>query len=576
MFRRNLASLATWATLGVAIALNWHLQFPFLAHTEHDFDAIHLYQPLARGLLSDGASYFTEEASVQAPPFSYAYQAMFGASLPAVRWANLLLSGLTLCLLFRCGWLLHSRLAGLAAAMLFAACPLLKEFIVAPLTEGPFIFLCAGWFWAMCEWFSGGRRAFIGIAGVALALAVLTRASLLYWIVIALVGFAWPAFRNQGEPRRRARGALAAHLIALVPPAIFTAKNLAVFGIGFIATGAGNALYQGNHPVTHGYDGYYLGLIPDIGQITRVPYHLGIESEKRLMTVARGLIGDSDPVSLAELHANKLAAFLFVTKAHGSAPNLRYWRIALLILAAVGFLGIRDPWMRWLLGGILAYQVVSYVPVLYTHRYSVAIDPWLMMASGVGVATLASRRRAREIVAVAGTIAIGVVAGRYFVHRMDPPEPDIYAGARMLVWQGGPVRITFESDHPVIQIPMRNAPLFHPWNPNVLLLEAALVPAVGDTACGEIRLTYRRDDGGSTDDPLVRKLVADGRMHRHQFGTIALRLNAEGTLRMQVECAKGGSLEIGRIALYTPVAGVVYAQRYLGLPPPAAGLPIEQ
>lgn len=576
MLRRDLASVATWATLGLALALNWYLQSPFLTHTGQDWDAIHLYQPLAKGLLQDGASFFTEGDSAQAPPFSYAYQAMLGASLPAVRWANLVLSALTLCLLFRGGWLLHSRLAGLVAAMLFAACPLLKEFIVAPLTEGPFIFLCACWFWALCEWFRGGGRAYIVIAGVALALAVLTRATLEYWIVIAIAGFAWPALRKQGEARRRARGALVAHFIAFVPPALFTAKNLAIFGIAFIATGAGNALYQGNHPVTHGYDGPFVGLVTDIGQITRLPHHLDLASEKRLMTVARGLIRDSDPVALADLHAHKLAAFLFVTNAYPQAATLRSWRIALLILAAVGFAGMRDPWMRWLLAGILAYQVASYIPVLYTHRYSITIDPWLMLAAGVGVATLWSRRRPLEIVAVAGLVVIGVGVGRYLAQSMDLPEPDIYGGARMLVWRGEPRRITFESDSPAIEIPMRNAPLFHPWNSNVLLLDAGLTPAAGDAACGEVRLTYRPDRGGGTDDEMVRRLAADGRMHRHQFGVVPIQLNTEGTLRVQVRCAKGATLELGRIALYTPVAGVVYAQRYLGLPPPVSGLPIEE
>jgi 4-amino-4-deoxy-L-arabinose transferase-like glycosyltransferase len=574
VFRRDLASLATWATLGLALALNGYLQSPYLTHTEEDWDAVHLYQPLAKGLLEGGASFFTQEASLRAPPFSYGYQALLGASLPPVRWANLVLSALTLCLLFRCGWLLHSRLAGLAAAMLFALCPILKEFIVAPLTEGPFIFLCACWFWAMCEWFRGGRRAFVGIAAVALTLAVLTRATLLYWILIAIVAFAWLALRRRDEARRRARGALAAHVIALVAPAAFTAKNLAVFGIGFIATGAGNALYQGNHPVTHGYDGPFVGLVTDVGQITRVPDHLELEAEKRLMKVARGMIRDSDPAALAGLHANKLAAFLFVTNAYPRVLELRSWRIALFILAAIGFAGMRDPWMRGLLGAILAYQVASYVPVLYTHRYSVTMDPWLMIASGVGVASLWSRRRPREMVAAAGAIAIGIAVGRDLAQRMDPPEPDIYGGARMLVWKGEPRRITFEADHPVIDIPIPNSPWFHPWNGNVLLLDAALTPAPGDDRCGEVRFTYRRDAAG-TDEALVRHLVADGRMHRRQFGAVPIRLNAPGTLRIELRCARGGSLELGQIAVYTPVAGIVYAQRYLGLPPPLA-LPIEE
>jgi 4-amino-4-deoxy-L-arabinose transferase-like glycosyltransferase len=572
---RNLATLATWATLALAIALNIYLQYPFLANHGQDWDAIHLYQPLAKDLLEDGVSFFGEEASVMAPPFSYAWQAMFGASLDAVRWANLVLSVFTLCLLFRSAWLLHSRLAGLIAALLFAKCPLLKEFIAAPITEGPFIFLCACWFWALCEWFRGGRRAFVIVAGVALALSVLTRASLEYWIFIGIVAFGWLALRRHGEERRRARGALAAHVIAMAAQAAVIAKNYAIFGIAFVATGAGNALYQGNHPITGGYDADFVGLPSDLMQITRVPYHLYVEPEKRLMTVARGLIRDSDPVSLAELHVHKLAAFLFITKAYPGARNLRSWRVALLILAAVGFACIRDPWMRWLLAGILAYQIVSYVPVLYTHRYSITIDPWLMIAAGVGVAALWARRRPLEIAAAAAALVIGVGIARYLTDHMDAPEPNVFGGARFLDWQGEPRRIVFDTDHPSIDVAVRNAPLLDPVNVNVLVLDYALTPAESDPACGAARITYQRNNGGASPGEITARLVPDGRLHRHQFGTLPLELNAEGTLRMQLDCAKGGSLDIRRIAVYTPVAGMVYAERYLGLKP-LVRVPVEE
>jgi 4-amino-4-deoxy-L-arabinose transferase-like glycosyltransferase len=561
--------------LGLAIALSLFLQYPFLTQTAHDFDAIHLYQPLAKGFLSDGFRFFANEASLQAPPFSYVYQAMFGASLTAIRWANLVLSAATLCLVFRSGWLLHSRLAGLISAIVFATCPLLKEFMVAPLTEGPFIFLSACWFWALCEWFTGRGAAFLAIASVALALAVLTRATLLYWIVIVIAAFAWLTLRTTIERRERARGALLAHVIAIIPPAAFTAKNLAVFGFGFLATGAGNALYEGNHPVTGGYDAPYVGLIADVGQITREPSHLTLPSEKRLMQVARGLVHDADPMSLVELHSKKAAAFLFVTKAVPGASDLRSWRIALMILAAIGFAAIRDRWLRWLLAGAVAYQIASYIPVLYTHRYSVAIDPWLMLAAGVGVASLWSRRRIWEVATVVGAIIVSVGLGRYLVVYMDDPEPNVLGAARMLVWEGAPQRFKFASDNPGIEIPIRNAPLFHPWNANVLLMDVALTPNLGDSGCGQVRFTYRRDNEAPDDQFLVHRLTADGEIHRHQFGMNPIHLNAEGTLHIDINCAKGGNLAIEQIRLYTPLAGIVYAQRYLGLPPPRV-LPIEQ
>jgi hypothetical protein len=561
--------------LGIAVAVHLHFQYPFLASTSQDWDALHLYQPLARGLLARGPAYFADPESVMAPPFAYAWHALFGASLDAVRRANLVLSVLTLLLLFRSAWLMHSLLAGVVAAFIYALCPLLKEFLVAPVTEGPFIFLCACWFWAMCEWFRGGPRAFIAVAGVALTLAVLTRAALVYWIVLAIAAFAVLALRRQDEARRRARGALVAHAIAAIAPAAFTAKNAAVFGMAFIATGAGNALYQGNHPVTRGYDGPFMNMVVDLMLITREPYHLTVESEKRLMTVAKRMIRDSDPVALAKLHAEKLGAFVFVTNAYPYAPQLRAARVALLLLAALGLVAARDAWMRWLLAAFLAYQVASYIPVLYTHRYSVPIDPWLMIAAAAGVAAVLQRRRPLEIVAAGAIVLAGAALGRYSAAHTDAPEPDVFAAARFLDWRGAPRRVVFDSDNPVIEVAVHDAPLLSPINVPAIVLEAALTPPQSRPDCGEVRFAYRRDKDGAGGETLVRRLEADGRVHRHQFGTLSLGLSGEGTLRMQVMCGKGATLDIRRIAIYTPVAAFVYGERYLGLEPPVR-LPIEE
>jgi 4-amino-4-deoxy-L-arabinose transferase-like glycosyltransferase len=567
-------SIATWVALAGAIALHLYFQHPFLHHHENDFDATYLYQPLAKGLLSHGFAFFGEELSLRAPPVTYAYQALFGADLPTVRWANLGLSVATLGLVFRSAWLLHSRLAGIAAAFAFAACPLMKEFIVAPLSEGPYIFLGVCWFWSLAEWQAGRGKAFLAIAAISLALAVLTRATLMYWIVVLIAAFAWLTLRKSGEARRRAQGALAAHVAAAIPPLAFTAKNLVIFGLAFVATGAGNALYQGNHPVTRGYDAPYVGLVSDVGQITREESHLTLRGETRLMTVAKAMIRDADPVELAQLHALKLAAFLFVTDAHPSSPSLRSWRIALLILAALGVASIRDPWLRALLVGIFAYQVATHIPVLYTHRYSIAIDPWLMIAAGVGAAAMVSRRRPVEIALVAGTLVAGIGLGRYAMERSGPPEPDVFRGARMLVWEGAPGRTVFETDHPEIGIAIRHAPLFHRWNANILVFEATLHASAGDDRCGDVIFTYKPDSGPLIEGSLEGRLVADGVVHRHQWGMEDVHMRAEGTLRIALACARGGSLDIRRIAVYTPVAGVAYAKRYLGLPAPE--IPIEE
>ncbi len=573
--RREREPLLVWTlALALVLGLHYYWLWPYLGDTRDDFDAVHLYQPLARELLSAGASFFGNSRSLEAPPFSYGYHALLGASLPAVRWANFVLSGFTLCLLFRSGWLLHSRIAGLAAAFLFAASPVLKPFLAAPLTEAPFIFLNACWFWAMAEWLAGGRRAFVVVAGVALALAALTRATIFYWIVLLIAVFAWLSWRGRLDLRSRARGALVAHLIAISPPAAFIAKNVILFGFGFFATGAGNALYLGNHPVTGGYDPLYLGLIYDVGQVARDESQLTLRSERQLMSVARRMIRDEDPLFLARLHAQKLAAFLFVTKAETDALEWRCWRIGLMVLAAIGMVAISNAWLRWLLGGAILYQIAAYVPVLYTHRYSVGIDAWLALGAGVGVAALWARQRPREIAAAAAVALVAIGGGWYAYHRLDQPEPDVFRAARMRVWEGQPRRVQFDADDSRVEIPIRDAPLFHPWNANTLVFEAALSPGSDGKPCGPVRFAYQRAGETTVSAPIERTLKADGEVHRRQFGMDPIHLNVEGTLHLDIQCGKGGSLLIRRIALYTPMAGVAYARRYLGLPQPP--LPIEE
>ncbi|MGZ5079866.1 MAG: ArnT family glycosyltransferase, partial [Usitatibacter sp.] len=394
------ANTATAAAVAAALALHWFLLYPYLARADHDFDAVHMYLPLAQRLLAEGFAFFGTEASIQMPPFSYAWPALFGAKLASVKMANFLLSGATLVLVFRTAWLLHSRAAGVAAAFLFAACPLFRPTLATAISEPPYLLLVTVWIWALAEWFASARRVFIPIAGIAFGLAILTRGTFFYWLLALIAFFAW----------RREKGALVAHLIALALPLAFIAKNALIFSFPFFATGAGNALYLGTNPVTGGYDPIYVGLIFDVGAIAPGPAPLTLDAEHRLGTVARMLLAETDKGQLAAMWAKKLAAFLFVSNAaEGDVPWLRAWRIATMVLAAVGVMGIASRALRCVVAGSVLYQVAIHVPVLYTMRYSVgAMDLWLVLLAGIGIAPLYVRRSAAAIAVVAGAATAGV------------------------------------------------------------------------------------------------------------------------------------------------------------------------
>lgn len=564
-----------WALAALAAVLLLHgvLLWPHVSATTSDFDAIHLYFPLAQELKRQGVHFFTLEQSLHAPPFSYVYPALLGAQLTAVKQANFALSFLTLLLVFRTAWLAHSRLAGIAAALLFAACPLLHPVLAAPLSEPPYLFLGAAWIWALAEWLAGARAMFVLVSGLALGLAILTRGTLFYLPVALAVTFAALAWKSAAAERARALGAMGAHLIALVLPGVFIAKNWLLFSFPFFATGAGNALYLGNNPLTGGYDPVYLGLLFDVGSIARDQSHLTLEAERLLRGAARLAVGDSEWPMLAALHAQKLAAFVFVTNAEVSqqVPLLRTWRIVLVVLAAAGAWSVRRSWIGWVLAATVAYQAAAHMPVLYTHRYSVgAIDLWLILLAGVGIACLRRPQPRRALLAVGAVMAAGLAAGYHAYRYGGVPQPEVFRAARLHVWEGSALRREFAGNETTFEVPVRNAPRFHPWNNHVLVMDASLSSAAGNRACGWARLDYRRDSDPAFSAAITRRIRPDGMRHAYQVGAvIPMQMNAEGVLRIRIACPGGGALDITRLGLYAPMGGMDYRARLLGEPIPA-------
>jgi hypothetical protein len=455
--------------------------------------------------------------------------------------ANLLLSGATLALVWRTGCLLHSGLAGIAAAALFALCPTTKPFLATALSEPPFFFLVALWFWSLAEFYSSGRRSLLIITAISLGLASITRGSLFYLLPILFIFFAI----------RRERYVAIAHGAALTIPLLFIAKNLLLFGFAFFATGSGNALYLGNHPVTGGYDPYYLGLVFDTGSITRGPGPLELASERLMAGIARMMIFQADPAWLASLYAHKLAAFVFVSNAaiDGDVLLLRSWRILALILSVAGFRAIASPALRWVIALVLAYQLIVHIPVLYTHRYSVgALDLWLALLAGLGIAALVEHRSGGQI----GLYALASVAGLtvgWWMYRYGPePQLEILKTRNSLVWETRGVRGVGR-----LEMTIPPSPLLDPVSNYAIVLDAA-------SGCANVTFSFRREGASEFGRSATHRLDTDGKVHRYQFGVVhPMQLQFPGRLRIETPCI----LEIQRIALHKVDAGSELRERYL-------------
>lgn len=551
--------------LAVALGIHWALLVPYFQGNFNDFDARHLYLPLAERLLDQGLAFFATEASLQAPPFAYAFPALLGASFGVVRAVDVALSGVTLLLLYGAAASAHSRLAGLAAAAAFACCPLLKPYLAAPITEPPFLLLHAAWIWALARWVGGGPSWLAILAGIAAGLSVLTRATSFYWLV-ALAGLFFVLWMRAPAAERRRMGApLVGHAAGLALPLAFIAKNWLLFAFPFFATGAGNALYLGNNPATGGLDPTYVGLIYDVGAIARDQSHLTLEAERLLRRVAAFMVAEQGVSELLRLHAAKLAAFVFVSNAEADVPLQRGWRVALVILAGLGLVSLRSRLLMGLIGGTIAYNVLVHVPVLTTLRYSVgALDLWLILLAGIGLARLFEPGSARAVKATIGVLAIGWAIG-WWVHRYGgDPEPDAYAVARITIWRGEPTERRLEGIDAAVELAIRDAPKLESLRNTVLVLDARLDSPKGP--CAPLRIAFRRE-GAAFGPAREWRLAADGRTHRHQLGWMKLGLDREGVVRLSTTCPTGATLHIEKAALVAPLGSIDFRERLLGEKP---------
>lgn len=556
--------MAAPAWVALALVAHYVLLWPLLRGGAVEFDAVHMYLPGARRLLDEGWRFFLDARSIQAPPFSFAWPALFGAEAAHVRAANFALSGATLLLLARSAWLVHSRGAAVAAAWLFALSPLLRPYLAAPITEAPFILLGAAWWWGLCEALATRRRWPLVVAVAALALAALTRATLFYWMPLVAAGFGVAWWRARGEARRQARAIALAHLVALLLPLAFVAKNVVLFDFPFYATGGANALYLGNNPLTGGYDPAYVEVGYDVGAIARDQSHLTLEAERLLRGAAKLMLAEQPWQDLARRHARKLAAFVFVTSAEPGARVLRGWRIALVVLGVAGLLLMPRGAPRLLLAGLLAYQALVHVPVLYTHRYSVgALDPWLVVAAGVGTAALA-RREARAAMALALALLVAGLATSAWLLRTRPlPSPDVLAVPRLQVWQARDVRHVFSPESAVLDLEVGEAPRWRAFNNHVLVLEAALQRAPGQ-GCGALEVSFRPRGDAVFHAARGRAIADDGAVRRFQVGGAALRFAVPGTLRLAMACAQPHELVVQRLAVYAALGAIDWRERSLG------------
>lgn len=541
-----------------------------------EFDAQHVYLPLARALLQQGPAALSDPATLAVAPFSFTYMALLGANVGAIKVAGIVLFLALLALAARIGTLAHSALAGVAAAGLLALSPLVKPYMATALTEPPYLFLVGLWLWALLEDEDRPRKAWIALGATALGLALVTRPTYLYFAPAVAIGaaLAWKLARHPAVRARAGRLALL-HALALVPAGLVIFHHAATFGVPAIAVGAGNALYYGSHVLTEGQEPPYYGLGHDGGAVLEGITDR-IEGERRLRATALAALADTPLATLAALHAKKLAAFLLVTPAETVAPpaRLRAWRIVLLLLAAYGLWAMPRRYAM-ALGAILLYQAAIHAPLLYVHRYSVgAIDLPLALAAGIGLAHAATRLR--HLLALVAMASLAAAAGTFAMARSEPPSPRIDDVPHLRAWALDPKALETAATHGLarapdgafafqqqggwIELPVRDAPLLHPWDNSVLSLTLQ-----AEGACRDAFLAYRKAKDEALGAVQKRRLP-EGTTRLVLGAALTMGLNTEGTLRIFADCDAGARLRIVDAWIAAPRYAGYYRDRALGRP----------
>jgi len=578
------ACLRALAFIGIADAFilqYWMRRSPF------NDDAQRAYIPLARRLLSEGPAFFLSPEAIHVTPMAYVWPALFGADLATQKLVSIALSLSVPVLLFRTGSLLLSPLAGLLCAAAYAFSPLVWPLSSTAGVEPLFLFLTACWIWCLAEG-SSGRRIwpFVG-AGIAIGLAALTRATTAYFLPVVAI-MALVLCRVDQENRKLWLRILHAHALAMMIVAPVFAANALRYGLYAISTGAGAALFLGNHPLVYGFEQHYFDAALDLAAV--IPpgmSHLDIQGDRMLTQVGRFMLATLDHGLVAEMYAHKLFAFLFVTNREWVEPPayLRTYRILLYVLALASWgRTMKQPVLLFVLAS-MAFQTALHVPALFSFRYSVlALDVGLCLFAGLGLARMLEAGNTARLRWSATAFACLALAGVWHAAAYrDFPPIDLYDVPRVVerrftsdslpvlrvdrMSRLGDGSYRFDGGPAVMEIGLSEAADFHPYVQEYVSLTAPVDTgeAPGKTCDGFLASYLPGDSSSGRFSPAQRiEWISAGNERRAVIGGYwKLRMRGPGVLRLSFDCPAGLVWRMSELDLVRPTVGSTYRSAYL-------------
>lgn len=563
------------------------------------FDAEHFYFPMAHRLVEAGPVYLLSPDSVRSTPVSYIWPALFGIDAAALHIAHVVV-GVALCLIaFDTVRRASSPWAGAIAAWCLALSPLLGHFVAQPATEAPFLLFTAVWWWGLVAYVQG-RSLFLIPAVIGGSLSILTRQVWLYPVLLLILALTALWLLRKGQMATRM---LIVHALILVVPALVVLKNYAVADHAVVATGAGSALYFGQHPFTGGFEPPLIGLNYDEGAVLSVldVDHKSPLGDKVLTAIGLEWLRERPFLdSMSEL-PTRIGRVLFLPNL-GLAPtvfNSRALRIATICLALIGLVAQRRNPLAVLLAAGLAAQALQLSVLLFNERYSVGtLDYGLVLLASVGLVSCVrpafatdaivarapskpSWLRVTSTAAVCVAIALLCVASislGYWIQRFTPLEAARLPRDRALVRALGPqppllVRAAdgaegvhdgeIMASNSDMLLRLAITPLHPKADANVMwLIRMSTTPPPGKR-CRRATLTFL-DQGTETTRPARALFLRDdGLVHDYVIGahsaTSSVFPRGEGELHLRFECGVGTRVRVADVIFYDSRIPEVYA-----------------
>ena len=397
------------------------------------------YFSIAQYIMTHGwRDYFFAEQSVLVAPGNPSYIALMYElthSINAIRSLNLLLSVLTIVLIYKLGKRLFNKPVGILAAGMLAIHGQLIGYSATLLTEPLFLtlFISGIYYLALILQTQNLPRYRYQIYALAtsifLTMAILTRSITMLLPIFLLIAIwtleayrSWRVGRSSFVLLKRAALPL---LLPIFIVGIVVTKNYIVFDRFMISTGSGAVLWLGSRADTEGDDPPYRGRTYDTAVITYGASHLSIQGDKLLMDAGKKNI-QQNPLAYAWWNVKKIGRLVVGNNLAWFYPNknIADWyrasgrnavvttnmifQIALAsIIVVYGVIGLliyrRQKPLSLIITTSVCYLIVFSIPFMTIQRFGLPLVLLLAIpASAVMYGAWQANTRLRRIVLIGG------------------------------------------------------------------------------------------------------------------------------------------------------------------------------